>query len=492
MSTKSLNSHSNKRLNMFEKLFSKFITFTLGILFFILIIASTGTAFAHKNLNYVNVSIITLYIILIFSFMYGIKKELSKGKMLFFIILAGLLLRIGWAIITPSRPTSDFEVMFKSAEQFLNGNYSSFKDLGYFARFPHMIPYIMFVSFVDKYAGTNNLLVVKCFNIFLSTFSIFLVYIICKSIFKDYKRSLIGGFMMAILPSSILYVSVYCSENIAIPFYLASIYFFILVFQNKKSCLYLLLCGLFLSVGHLFRMIAYIVIIAYIMYILIYNNEKLILKLKNILLILIPFVSLYVLSSNILLSNKITDRPLWSGAEPSITSAVRGSNIKSGGSWNPEDAEFISNHLSNRDELAKASKAIIIERYSNMTPSEITKFMLTKFVSQWASGDSSGAYWSQLQIPEEDIKFDVSGKGIFAFQIIFSAFLVFILVGIFNRSEQKKNPIINLFYIILCGFGVIFLILETQCRYAYIVSFLFAIMPIMAFEPYELKKSIKQ
>ena len=78
---------------------------------------------------------------------------------------------------------------------------------------------------------------------------------------------------MAILPSSILYVPVYCSENVAIPFYLASIYCFILVVNNKKSSLYLILSGLLLSVGHLFRMVAYIVLIAYLMYILIYDNE---------------------------------------------------------------------------------------------------------------------------------------------------------------------------------------------------------------------------
>ena len=54
----------------------------------------------------------------------------------------------------------------------------------------------------------------------------------------------------------------------------------------------------------------------------------------------------FIFVGNYLVKVGITDQKLWGGSEPSnITSAVRGSNIESGGSWNPEDAEFIADLL---------------------------------------------------------------------------------------------------------------------------------------------------
>ena len=163
-----------------------------------------------------------------------------------------------------------------------------------------------------------------------------------------------------------------------------------------------------------------------------------------------------------------------------ITSAVRGSNIESGGSWNPEDAEFISNLLEDRDALEKASKERILNRYTTTPPLDLANFFIRKFGSQWSNGDNAGAYWSQADIPENEIKIDIASKGILWYQLVYAIFLLLIIKGLFNKKEYLDNKIINLFYIILCGYGVTFLILETQTRYAFIISFIFAILPVTA------------
>ena len=178
----------------------------------------------------------------------------------------------------------------------------------------------------------------------------------------------------------------------------------------------------------------------------------------------------------------ITERNLWDGSEPGITSAVRGSNIESGGSWNPEDAEFIDEklHSVDKETLAEICKERIIERYTTTPPLELGKFFIKKIATQWAYGDNSGAYWSELGIDESDIIFDISGKGILWYQLVYAIILLFIMKGLFNKSEHIDNKIINLFYIILCGFGAMLLILENQCRYAYIINYVFAILPVTA------------
>lgn len=472
----------NTKSSKFELFFTRFVICALIVMFPILLVTAVGVAIQYKSINYVNITILAIYIILTGTFIYNIRKQNSKNKILIGIITVGFILRFIWAFITPSVPTSDFKNMYDTAQNLLNGDNSALTGLGYFARFPHMTSYILFLASILKSFGSNALTVVKGINVVLSTFSIFLVYLICNSIFRDYKRPLIGAFIMSVLPASILYVPVYCTENIAIPFYLLSIYLFIIVINNNKNPLYLLLCGLLLSVGHLFRMIAYIVLIAYIMYILIYDKEKILNKLRNIAFILVPFILFFMLVGNYLVSAGITDQKLWSGSEPSnITSAVRGSNIESGGSWNPEDAEFIANLLEDREALEKACKERIIERYTTTPPLKLVNFFIGKFTSQWGYGDSAGAYWSELDIPDEDIIFDISGRGTSSYQIIYAVLLLLIIVGLFNRKQHTENKIINLFYIILCGFGAAFLILETQCRYSFIVSFIFAILPVTAF-----------
>lgn len=470
-----------KNLILFSQGFTKFISYFLVILFLILFGTTAHSVYEnYKDLNMVNIVLIIVYSVLTFGLFYAISKKVNERKLLLAIVFSGFTLRLIWALSTNSFPVSDFRTMYDAANGLLRGDTSAFKGLGYFARFPHMIPYSLFLAQIIKFFGDNSLFVVKMLNVILSTSSIILVYLICNSVFKDYKRTLFGAFFMAILPSSILYVPVYCSENIAIPFYLASIYFFILVLNNKKNSLLLILSGFLLSIGHLFRMIAYIIIIAYIMYILIYDNENLKIKLKYIILLVVPFIIIFVAFSNVLINKNITDRKLWNGSEPNITSAVRGSNIKSGGSWNPEDAEFISSLLEDRDALEKASKERIIARYKSTPPLELGVFFIKKFASQWSNGDNGGAYWAQFGISENEIKINIEHQGVLWYQLVYSILLFLIIKGLFNKDIYLDNKIISLFYIILCGFGAAFLILETQTRYAFIINFVFALLPVTA------------
>lgn len=288
---------SSKDLNWFGIRFTKFVVYSLIVLFPIILGAGIFYMKLYNQYRFtiVNIGLVIIYIGLTSGFIYGIHKKINKKNLFYIILFIGFTLRLIWALITNSFPVSDFKAMYDAANSLLEGNTSPFMGLGYFARFPHMTTYALFLSQVIRLLGDNTLFAVKMLNVLLSTSSIIFVYLICNSIFKDYKRTLLGAFFMAILPSSILYVPVYCTENVAIPFYLASIYCFILVVNEKKNSLYLILSGLLLSVGHLFRMVAYIVVIAYLIYILIYCNEKIKIKLRNMVLVLVPFAMLFII-----------------------------------------------------------------------------------------------------------------------------------------------------------------------------------------------------
>lgn len=485
MNSNSMNKTDSTNLSKFSTYFTNFVIYAL-LITFLIVFATTfaSVCINFTDFNYVNIILIGLYAVLTIGFVYGIIKKIEKKKMFLYILITGFTLRLAWALITKSTPVSDFKSIYDAAEGLLNGDTSPFTGLGYFARFPHMTPYVVLFSIIIKFFGNNALFAMKMINVVFSTVSIGLVYFICNKIFKDSKKILLGTFFIAILPSAVLYMPVYCSENIAIPFYLASIYLFILVAEKKKNCLLLLLSGLLLCMGHLFRMVAYVILIAYVMYIFIYTKDKILTKFRKTLLLIISFGVSFVIFSNVLIKMNITERNLWDGSEPNITSAVRGSNIESGGSWNQEDAVFIEEqlHKVDKDTLAQMCKERIIERYTTTPPAELGKFFVRKIATQWAFGDNSGAYWSELGLEENEILFDIAGKGVLWYQLVYAIMLLFTIRGLFNKSEHFDNKIINLFYIILCGFGAMLLILENQCRYAYIINYVFAILPVTAFK----------
>ena len=90
---------------------------------------------------------------------------------------------------------------------------------------------------------------------------------------------------------------------------------------------------------------------------------------------------------------------------------------------------------------------------------------------------------------EDEIKINIEHQGVLWYQLVYSILLFLILKGLLNKGEYLGNKIVNLFYIILCGYGATFLILETQTRYSFIINFVFAILPITAIESNDKSKS---
>lgn len=467
----------------FSNGFSKFVMYSLRIIFIAILLTSLGICI--NNIRYkfssLDVILIGLYIVLTCLFVFALKKKLDYRMILLSIIGGGTVLRVIWCVSTNSVPVSDYLTAMRSAQDVLSGNFSSFFGIQYFARFPHLIMFVLYFAGMIKIFGTATLTALKTVNIVFSICSIFLVYLVGKEIFKDEKRSLISAFIAAIMPSSILYTAVYCTENIAITFYIASLYFFILAMKKKNQNLNLALCGLILLFGHLFRMVAQVVLVAYILFIFIYVNENIMKKIKQIGIILISFILPFVILGNVLVYLNVTDTKLWSGKEPAITSVLKGSNFESGGRWNEEDAKFIGENLNDYDKLSEKSKEIIIDRYTNSSFSEVATFITKKIALQWSSGDCSASFWAESGIPEESISIDILRNGTVWSQIVYSIILLLTIIGLFKKKEILENKIVNIIYIIFCGYGVAFLILESQERYAFIISWIFALFAAIAF-----------
>lgn len=472
-------------MNIFGDKFTRFMCGTLKFLLIIDLIVSIGLIFI--TLIGINISVIVFGTIALMSLFFGYKlinMNMSSKNKLLLILMIGFLLRGLWLLNINSIPSSDFKTMYDCAGSFLNGDRTMFHGVGYIGRFPHFTIMTLYMAFMRYVFPISNLVAMKIVNLFSSIGVLFLIYVIVKELFNNKEYALKATLLGAIFPPFITYTGVFCSENMAMPFYLLSIYLFLLGIKNRKSSWLFILCGITLAFGNLFRMIALVVLIAYLIYILIYSNDKIFRKITNIMLIVMPYAIIICSVSSLLQNAQITEYPLWKGSEPKITSVLRGTNYNSFGAWNLEDATLVAENISNYDEVEKLCKNIIKERLTTTPVLKLTIFYVTKFSIQWSSGDLGGSMWAQEEVDESEIEFPVKQIDIIAspasmvFQIIYVSILILVLIGLFNKDKLKENKEINLFYLILCGYGATYLITESQPRYSYIACWVFIILAV--------------
>ena len=459
----------------FTKFYTNILTVLMGIVIFSCGLITIGSLIFYESFNIeVIIPILILGITVVLE-LFIIKKKISIKYKILLILGIGFILRGLWLLNINTVPTSDFKVMYECAQNLLDGNTGAFWGTGYIGRFPHLTIMVLYMAFMIKIFPVSNLVAMKVFNLFFGVLTIYLIYILAKEIFNSKKLGLYAASLASFFPPLVTYVGVFCTENIAIPFYLLSSYLFILVVKNKKSRYCLILSGIILAVGNLFRMVATIMIIAFGMYIIIYTKDKLFEKVRRIGLYLMPYLLVLFIVSTTLQGIGITEFPLWKGSEPKITSVLKGTNIENLGRWNEEDASIVDKYNYDYDKITEASKEIIIERLTTTNPLKVVGFYLVKFAVQWSMGDFGGTYWSKLDVIEDYIKVDLS---LWLVQIIYAIIMILVFLGLINRRKNNEDSEINLLYIILCGYGVMYLVTESQGRYSLIIAWAFVIIAI--------------
>lgn len=470
-------------MDFIEKHVTSFISNTLKFLFVLIIIGSIITsAILVKTLFYNNTgyfvltnSILTIFTLAIGYLFYRYFRSSKNYRNALLIILSlAFFVRILWVFAVTTQPFSDFGLMFKcGGDNFAKGDYSIFKGTSYMGRFTHLTAFTIYLGLIQKYF-TNALLIIKIINVILSTINIFLIYLISKELFDSKEKALWVSLISCLFPPFIFYNSVTCSENLAMPFFLASVYLFILAVRSKKSPVWFLFAGALLSIGNIFRSVGIVLLIAYIVYLIIYwNRKRLVLSCS---LVLVSFIIPLYMASSILISLGITEYPLWSGREPNITSVLKGTNIEANGMWNEEDSKIPIIYNYDYKAVEKASKDIIIERLTKTPLNKLAVFYIKKFTMQWSIGDFSALYWSTTKVSTENVASELSRFAPFYSQLYYIVILAFALLGLFNKEYRTKNKVINLFYIIFCGYGLFYLLTELQPRYAYIASWVFPIL----------------
>lgn len=477
----------------FKNTFINMVINSLKILFLVLF-CGVGllTISFSKGINLMTFLSIIIFAIVMFVIYKTIKnKSLYLKNKVIIIIFIAMILRILWLINVNTQPYSDFETLYNGAIALINNDNTLFTGVNYIARFPHLSYMIVYMAVIMKLFG-QAVLTIKIGNLIFSIITMYLIYKVSLEVFEEENLALVSLGISAVFVPMITYVGVLATENIAIPFYLASIYFFIKAIKKDMSLGLLALSGLLLGIGNLFRMVAVIMVIAYVMYILIFEDKKIISKIKSGIVIVIMFVSVLVSGSFLLKSLGITEVHLWKGKEPAVTNILKGSNIESFGRFNDEDAAIPEKYNYDYDKVKDVSIEIIKERLTTTSPIRLAIFYCGKFIGQWGQGDMSGISWSESGAEKIGVINSENFKVVV--QLAYLAIIVLSFMSLFNKKRIiYENKIINLFYIILCGYGCFYLISEMQGRYAYIACWLFIIFATSGVEKvfdYKMKKRL--
>ena len=470
---------------------TKFMVTAIKLLLPIVIIGAIGRIFADNLIpKWGFIIILSIYALSIFILYVFYKKDYFSVKMQVSIILAiALVLRVLWLINSDTIVFSDFATMYEAGKNVLNGDYSAFLGTAYIARFPHLTMMVLYFALMLKLFG-EGLVALKIVNLIMGIVSVYLIYKICTEVFSDKKLAILGGGIAAIFPPMVTYTGIMATENLAIPCYLGAIYIFLRATKKEKSVHLFILSGLLLSLGNLFRMVAVITLIAMAIYIIIYEKKGMVFKAIDCTSIIVAFMALLIGTSSILQGLGVTQYPLWKGAEPTSTNVLKGTNIKSVGMWNEEDAKIPEIANFDYEKMDELSKSIIKERLTETPIYILIPFYIAKFSTQWYDGDCGGTFWTEQGLNDEDMIIKVSNDGRGIFQFFYIVLLVLAWKGLKNKrvyTEELAN--MNLFYLMLCGYGVAYLITENQSRYAYIVSWIFIIFALTGVEEIKRWKS---
>lgn len=488
-----------------KKRFDTFLVWALRILLLFVIGGTVVKGYLFDKVTNVSLILIVISFIFILGIFIAIKKSVNKVILISFILIMALAIRLLWFYSIDSIPVGDFNRMFICAGDFLGGTTYMFKGTAYMGRFPHMTITVLYFALIRN-IFSNPLVAIKLINIVFSMINVILLYFVGKEVFQDKEKGIGVMAVAAIFPPMIFYNNVFSSENMAMPLFIASVLMILKGYRAEsfsKKSLFVLGSGVLLSLSQLFRPIGYVVIVAYVMYILIYFKEGIKLKLLTSLNVILSFILPWALASYMLMALNITEYPLWHGTEPLSISILKGTNIESQGRWNEEDAKIFNEYDGDYEKVDEVAKSIIKERLTETPKMELLKFYVTKFMNEWNTGDFAGAYWAEVGLDEgynRDEYLNMLGKtegkmiirmsteGALYTKVFWLVLVLMTYLGLY-RKRRDRNYSIDLFYIIFGGASLFGLITEFQDRYTYPYSWIFIILAFTAFKLKEKESS---
>lgn len=392
--------------------------------------------------------------------------------------ITGLLLSIFclisnliWVLNFQIEPTVDFYTFYNTAVQIATGQRV---DMLYIGLFPHILGYSTFLSWFIKLFGESELLA-PFVNVGLTVISGVCIYVLCLRWF-GYRSAVFALLAWSLCPSKMMYNSMVMSEPLYTCGILLFLVFMSLVCDDGLSftarliiCLPAgLLCGLLLMAVNAARPVAFILFIAFFIWLVLLRGKDI--KRIKVWGLLVLFSGSMVFGYS-----KCSDKwKIWEYLHVfEETSNIPAYNIYVGlnpdslGSFSEEDMDLLLSYRYDEENgsAVYAQERMLEETKNRLASGEIDfpKLFATK-LAKLMGNDEGGAFYAQDELSSLQFKLCTAVSNVFYYFIVFLCITGVIML--FKRPKYYSLYIVPLYSI---GLILAHLIVEVSGRYKYSV-----------------------
>ena len=403
-----------------------------------------------------------------------VSRKIKVKRFWILLLVVSFLIRLAAIVIFNFPQTTDFKLMYECALKFVNHDFS-WNSTAYFMMWPYQSGFVVYEGLLLKLI--NNIYFLKVLNIIYESLLVVLIYYFSRRFVKD-ESARVAAILFMVYPYNIYLGTTLANHHIAtILSYLGIVF----LLSSKKKPYYFIVAGILIGLSNVLRPEGIIIIFSYLLF-MIFNLKKDNFKKEvlGFLILLVSYGGVNLICSNLIILSGVNNdglkntNPLWK--------FVLGFNRDSCGYYDSNDEVYINDK--------EKELEIIKER---LNPSNVGRLVLCKTNRMWLSNKidvKDSSYDKAYYIGNIKIKFnDLANVVSLTNHYIFLFVMVMMILWVFrNRKDIINNE--SLFFLIMVVVAYfVFLLIEIQPRYLYLIHP--SIFILSAYEIEEVMKKIK-
>lgn len=403
-----------------------------------------------------------------------VSRKIKVKRFWILLLVVSFLIRLAAIVVFNFPQTTDFKLMYECALKFVNHDFS-WNSTPYFMMWPYQSGFVVYEGLLLKLI--NNIYFLKVLNIIYESLLVVLIYYFSRRFVKD-ESARVAAILFTVYPYNIYLGTTLANHHIAtILSYLGIVF----LLSRKKKPYYFIVAGILIGLSNVLRPEGIIIIFSYLLF-MIFNLKKDNFKKEvlGFLILLVSYGGINLICSNLIILSGVNKdglkntNPLWK--------FVLGFNGDSCGYYDSNDEVYINDK--------EKELEIIKER---LNPSNVGRLVLCKTNRMWLSNKidvKDSSYDKAYYIGNIKIKFnDLADVVSLTNHYIFLFAMAMMILGAFkNRKDIINNE--SLFFLIMVVVAYfVFLLIEIQPRYLYLIHPSIFILSAYGIE--EILKKIK-
>lgn len=421
--------------------------------------------------NWTSTALVGISLCIIIVAVAHISDKLPHKRCIYPILLftVAFLLRLIALNICPIAPSSDFKDTYDIACTLAQADMSEWAGLirtcasFYYSVWSAHMPFIMLEAFILKLFGIGIYPIQVVFNIF-GALSCVASALIAKRLYGR-RAAAVAGALMCIFPLDLMYAPILSNQHPATFFFLCAVYF-IVANPLKNRTASTAVAALFASLSELFRpemIVLVIAVVCYLLYkyILTLKSKK---DIKKALLgfsaSTLAFVGVYtviILTTNsLLMHNGYIERNITD--TNTLYKIAVGLNHDTLGQWNETDADNMNNDAALAEAVARRTA----------DPVRVLKLGINKLAYQY------GTYSYSWCLEGKSAGFVKNWYGALTNGFMMIVLLLCLIRIILSMRTYMRHEAFVM--IVMLGYFAIFMLIEVQNRYNYMMISVFMLM----------------